>query len=339
MTKHLYYFGWPSDYGGAETKAAHLLVLLAGHIEITVVPNRRDQLSETNWTQLFDKLGIHYCLAEELPAQLDGVALAMCNHAFFVSGICKFATDRGLPVIWSSDMGWHHPYEVDVIKGGEISRLLYVSEVQKKVLDYESFCDVPTRITGNYICPTYFPYHQRAPADSIVVGRLSRDDPQKYPVQFPQSYESLGLKNPRFRVMAWTERMNRTVPDFQFDSRWELLPAQHEPAASFLRSLDLFVYDLGPDCLECWGRSTVEAMLTGAIPIVPNGHHFPNLIVHGETGFLCNSPDEFGSYARELEADPGLRQEMSLACHRHAVDNLCNAQTHRAIWLEALDVK
>ena len=75
----------------------------------------------------------------------------------------------------------------------------------------------------------------------------------------------------------------------RFDRRWDLLPKEAESQVEFLHSLDLFVYSLGPTFRESWGRSTVEAMLTGAVPLVPKGggHHLENLIPHGQGGFLC----------------------------------------------------
>ena len=277
MIKHIFFFGWPSDYGGADTKAAHLFRLLAGHVEITVVPNSAESLKETQWTAYLDELGINYASRESLSGKLHGVALTLCNVNFFGQGICKFATERGLPIIWSSEMSWHLDQEVAVIKGGQIARLLYVSEVQKSILDYESFCDVPTRITGNYIDPSFFPFRERPSSNRVTIGRLSRADPFKYPEHFPESYESLGIPNAKFRVMAWDDRLEKLYESHQFDDRWELLQREAEPTAKFLQSLDLFVYQLGPNCTESWGRSTVEAMLTGAIPIVPDGHHFQSI--------------------------------------------------------------
>jgi hypothetical protein len=73
---NLFFFGWPSAYGGADTKAAHLLELLAGHLNITVVPNSAAQLDEQLWTRWLDQLGIRYASLAALPDRLEGVALA-----------------------------------------------------------------------------------------------------------------------------------------------------------------------------------------------------------------------------------------------------------------------
>ncbi|KAA5543136.1 glycosyltransferase [Roseiconus nitratireducens] len=336
--RSLYFFGWPSRYGGADTKAAHLLGLLAGHLKITVVPNFPEQLEQSEWTTFLDSLQIRYTSLDRLPGNLSGVALALCNDQFFVRGLHREAIKRGLKVIWSSEMMWHHQQEVQQIKAGSVSRLLYVSEVQKATLNYESFCDVPTRITGNYIDPSCFPFVDRDNTRGITIGRLSRAAEEKYPEDFPVFYEALGIPDARFRVMAWSSALSQKYRWHRFDQRWDLLPVEAEPAASFLQSLDLFVYPLGHQFTESWGRSTVEAMLTGAIPLVPEGHNFGELIVHGETGFLCGDFLEYQEHALRLSREPASRRKMSLACRDHAVTELCDTNRHRECWLEALDV-
>ncbi|MBC7966968.1 MAG: glycosyltransferase family 4 protein [Fuerstia sp.] len=334
---HLFLFGWPSLYGGADTKSAHLLNLLAGHCNITVIPNDACWLDDSYWVGQLAQWGVRCAMLESLPQRLDGIALALSNDRFFAGRICSAARHRGLKIVWSSEMMWHHPEEVDFIKAGEVDRLLYVSEVQKQALNYESFCDVPTRMTGNYVSPDEFPFVERSHSEAITIGRLSRADVDKYPEDFPVFYEALQLPDVRFRVMAWSPELAHKYRWHRFDERWTLLPPLAEPAAKFLQQLDLFVYPLGHTFTESWGRSTVEAMLTGAIPLVPDGHNFRSLIVDGETGFICRDFRDYQSRALELSRDFSARQQMSRACREHAA-RLNNADTHRAIWLEALDV-
>ena len=269
--------------------------------------------------------------------RLDGVALALCNDCFFSHGICQFAKSSGLKVVWSSEMMWHHPGEREAIAAGLVDRLLYVSDVQKQKLDYESFCQVPTYITGNYIDPAEFPFHKRDNRP-LTIGRLSRAAPEKYPEDFPVFYEALDLPQARFRVMAWSAELAHKYRWHSFDDRWTLLPPEAETQIDFLNSLDLFIYPLGHKFTETWGRSTVEAMLTGAIPLVPPGHSFEQLIIHGKTGFICDDFREYQRHANRLDADPELRVEMSLACRQHAVTQLCDRERHLNIWREALDV-
>ncbi len=84
-------------------------------------------------------------------------------------------------------------------------------------------------MNGNYIDPAEFPFRDRAGESSagqpLVVGRLSRPDPHKFPPDFPQFYEGLGLSNPEFRVMGWNDGNDARWPGRSCLTRscWKLL--------------------------------------------------------------------------------------------------------------------
>ncbi len=220
------------------------------------------------------------------------------------------------------------------MRDGVVDRVLYVSELQKQVLS-PGYASLPGKITGNYIDPTFFPFRNNR-NEVFTIGRLSRADIAKYPEDFPVFYESLALPEVRFRVMAWDEKLRRKYRWHSFDNRWDLLSAEQEPAAAFLRSLDLFVYPLGHNFTESWGRSTVEAMLSGAVPLVPVGHNLDLLVVHGATGYICGDFLEYQEHAQRLFSDYELRLRISKQCRQHAVEKLCNRDEHLRLWMEAL---
>lgn len=178
----------------------------------------------------------------------------------------------------------------------------------------------------------------------LVAGRLSRPDPDKFPPDFPRSYEGLLARgrDVRFRVMAWSPEVAARYAGHEFDARWDLLPARAEPSVKFLGSLDLFVYALGAKFAESWGRSTVEAMLTGAVPLISGGkeglrHHLRHLVPHGTAGFHCEGRRGFAAAARELADDAALRSRMSRAAADYARDVLCDAKKHRQLWRSLLE--
>ena len=359
----LYIFNWPSNVGGADTKVTHLLLLLHGHYDITMVPNTREQLLQLGWRKFLKRLNVKAARWDDLPKKLHGVALSLCNGKFLGEGIVLQAKQRGLRVIWSSEMMWHHGPEIAAVTFGVIDKVLYVSEVQKQLLA-PGYGKCPSAITGNYIAPEMFPFSERVRAADapLVIGRLSRPDPAKFPADFPEFYESLegetriarrnangktirgnsrnSCQAPRtkFRVMAWSDQMRDVYNHHGFDARWDLLEKETESQADFLHSLDLFVYSLGPAFRESWGRSTVEAMLTGCVPLVPKGggHHLENLVPHGKAGFLCSSNDEFREQVQRLRRDVALRKKLSRAARRHAENELCNHAEHLRVWKEAL---
>ena len=106
------------------------------------------------------------------------------------------------------------------------------------------------------------------------------------------------------------------------------------PAAAFLDGIDVLVYDTSVRFSESWGRAVVEAMLSGAVPLVPADprHHLHQLVPHGAAGFHCATRADFTRYARLLQTDASRLAEMSAYARKWAVGRLCDAQDHRARW-------
>ena len=362
--QRLYIFGWPGAVGGASTKLAHLLRLLHRRFPIVLVPNELDDLQDGDWNRFIATLEVQPCAFENLPQRLEGWGLALCNFEFLLSPKWAEVRSRGLKMAWSNEMMWTHPGELGRLFTGLVDQVLYVSPVQRERLEpqfYQAWTGSlhaprPSEVnhaisgaigqsstvlrwsmTGNYIDPPLFPEKERylkKAEEPLVIGRLSRADPSKFPEDFPSFYENLGMRHAKFRVMAWNQQLFARWHTHQFDDRWELLPAMREDPSAFLRSLDLFVYSLRSDCRESWGRSIVEAMLSGVVPLLPESaeHHLRNLVKHGESGFLCRDAEEFGYYARMLDRDRGLLFDCSRRAREDAVNRLCVAAEHLRFW-------
>ena len=361
-TARLYIFGWPDLIGGASTKLAHLLRLLHRRFPIVLVPNEATELDDPVWTTILRASGVQSSAYEDLPQQLQGWGLSLCNFDFLMSPRWAEVRRRGLKMAWSNEMMWTHPKELGVIFTGLVDQVLYVSPVQREALEphfrmlwtgslratksaegstgviqNDGSRALRWSITGNYIDPALFPVKElrrKRDDEPLVIGRLSRPDPAKFPNDFPVFYEQLGVRRARFRVMAWSDELSRQWSEHSFDDRWDLLPALQEEPATFLRSVDLFVYSLREDLRESWGRSVVEAMLSGVVPILPDSseHHLRNLVIHGESGFLCGTPEEFGYYARLLDNDRDLLLKCAVQARAHAATRLCDAAEHIGYW-------
>ncbi len=364
----LWIFNWPSHVGGADTKVVHLLMLLKGHFDITFVPVSDSQYRDESWRAWISAHGASACLVDDLPAKCEGWALSLCNGAFFGQAMHVVAIQRGMKIIWSNEMMWNFPSELGAVCLGRVHTVLYTSEVQRRVLEpgYRMALmstdppaapgathgiiqagDCAQRLrwvtTGNYVAPDAFPFRPRPPkgeGDPFVVGRVSRPDPDKFPPDFPASYEGLGLRGAvRFRVLGWSAQMASLWPEHTFDERWDLLPVASVPVVDFLGTLDVFVYEVGPRFSESWGRAVVEAMLSGVVPIVPadERHHLRDLVPHGVAGFHCRTREDYGRYAKLLQQDSGLLQRMGAAARHHAEAVLCNANEHLEVWKRVFD--
>jgi hypothetical protein len=299
-----------------------------------VVPPEVGYCKDKKLKELLAPYGIAAVLLKDLPKQLDGVGLGICNLHFFTSGAAREIKGRGLKLVWSNEMMFPFKGEAEAAKEGLIDRVLFVSEFQAR--DFaEIYEGVPSFLTGNYIDPDDYQWRERQNA-LFTIGRLSRPDPMKYPLDFPVFYEEMDLKEVRYRVMAWSKDLDRQYRWHCFGPEWERLPENKEPALKFLQSLDVFLYPLGHRIKESWGRAVVEAMLTGCVPVVPSGHQFHKMLVHGESGFICTEFPEYKEVVRELYENYSWRMKISRQCADHARRVLCDPEEHRQLWVEAL---
>lgn len=332
--RQIYLFGIPGKVGGAATKIAHLIKLLHRDMKITLVLPDVSLCKDKEVRAVSEPYGVVRVLLKDLPKCLNGTALAICHRDFFMSGRAREAKARGLRIVWSNEMMFPFNGEEDAVKQGIIDRVLFVSELQARAFE-GMYRGVPSYQTGNYIDPDDYCWRQRA-NPMFALGRLSRADPTKYPSDFPVFYEEMGLKEVRYRVMAWSPELQKQYRWHRFGAEWDLLPANKQSALSFLYSLDVFLYPLGHRVKESWGRAVVEAMLTGCVPVVPSGHQFHKLMVHGESGFICQEFREFKAVARELYENYPHRQKIGRQAAEYAREHLCNPEEHRRKWIEAL---
>ncbi|MGO8675119.1 MAG: glycosyltransferase [Limisphaerales bacterium] len=312
----------------------HLVRLPHGDFKITVVAPEVWACRDKEVRRILEPYGIPCVLLKELPKKPEGVALGMCDGDFFVSGRARGLRERGLRVVWSNEMMFPFKGEAEAAREGLVDRVLFVSEFQESAFA-EMYKGVASFRTGNYIDPDDYCWRQRI-NPVFTLGRLSRPDPCKYPLDFPVFYEEMGLKEVRYRVMAWSADLQKQYRWHRFGPEWELLAANKQSALSFLYSLDVFLYPLGHRVKESWGRAVVEAMLTGCVPVVPAGHQFDKLLVHGESGFICRGFHEFKACVRELYENYPFRQKISRQGAEHARQQLCNPEEHRRIWVNAL---
>ena len=78
--------------------------------------------------------------------------------------------------------------------------------------------------------------------------------------------------------------------------------------------------DAHPELSEHFGIATVEAMAAGCVPVVINRGAQPDLVRHGENGFVWSTLDELKHYTRLLANDAGLWARLSAAARRRAQD-------------------
>ena len=162
-------------------------------------------------------------------------------------------------------------------------------------------------------------------SDAFVVGRLSRDKDYKHHPQDVRLYRQLVARGIHVRLMGATVLRERLGGN----PAVELLPAGAVPAASFLQSLDVFVYRTDLIWREASGRVVVEAMAC-ALPVVAgrNGG-YRELIMHGTNGFLFDTHNEAIGYIEGLRTDRSLAHRIGHAARATVVSQFGEAHIAR----------
>lgn len=138
-----------------------------------------------------------------------------------------------------------------------------------------------------------------------VIGRHSRPSRLKWPASADELLAAYP-DDPAIRVrvlggITGVEEVLGRVP-----VHWEVLEFGAMSARDFLAGIDVFVYFHHPDMVEAFGRSTLEALATGAVAVVPR--HFEPLF-----GDACiyATPAEVRGIVEHLHRDDAAYTEQS----------------------------
>jgi glycosyltransferase involved in cell wall biosynthesis len=143
----------------------------------------------------------------------------------------------------------------------------------------------------------------------FTVGRLSRDDDYKHHAEDPALYKKLAASGCRVRIMGGTclSAALAGTPNI------ELLPAGAEDQATFLRSLDCFIYRTSETWFEAFGRVIFEAMASGLPVVAAQRGGYADYLNHGHDSLLFASTASALAHVERLRGDDFLRRSMGEA--------------------------
>ncbi len=145
--------------------------------------------------------------------------------------------------------------------------------------------------------------------------------------------EELGRTLPNLRLKLICDRF----PRFQ---HLKVVPCQWTAATE---AAELGIADIGiswiPDDLWSRGKCGLKVLqyMAAGLPVVANpvGVH-PEMVQHGETGFLADTPAAWTAAIRALAADPSLRRRFGDAGRRR-LESLYGVRAGANAWLAVLD--
>ena len=336
MPLEVWIAGLPSERNGAATELDNLIDLFRDYdVAVNLVP-----LKHPVDPAALDALAARRCRVHLLRPDLfrDKILLSFAQQPFLERLPEIAATGRPARVIWFNCGVRASDAELAAHAAGLIDLHGFVSAYQRRLLEPALATRRPVESFD------YRPYLNLARIDcryrewdgTYVLGRISRDDPTKYPRDtwrlFDRVHVPPGMSK-QVNFLGFGRRARARIgppPPHLVGRMWR--PYEIE-AASFYRTIDTLLYKVGAP--ESYGRVIVEACAHGAVPVAQDDFAFPELIVPGVTGFLGGSTEEMAEQAGYLAHHPERHRTMARRARAH-VEALVDPARCWAGWAKVL---
>jgi len=321
MSREIWVAGYPSFVGGADTELDHMIDLWRMHaVAVHLVPVFPP---DPVMKQLCDDRG---CQTHDYHDKIfrDRLVISYCNGEFLkrLPAIAKAGKPRA--VVWANCMTWNFDDELRAHERGLIDFFLFQSEYQRRML-------TPALSERNKVCVLegYRPYFNlknrsqrlefrlRPPNGYFGVGRVSRDDPQKYAAETWMTFAKVSAPRPVKVFMLGfgekaQEKCGKKPPCEWLD--WMYWTPGAIPVDEFFERIHVLIHRTGGS-RENWPRIVLEAWAAGVVVIVDNDFGVAEMVSDGRTGFCVGSSDDASFRASQLAFDEPLRQRMAQAAH------------------------
>ena len=330
--------GYPGALGGADTELWHVLNLWSANgLKVHLLPTYRPY---PKWRARCDELGFRTTELNDvdwdnpLPTLKDSIVISFCSGDF-LRDAHKFR-GLGCKLVWVNCMTWLFEAEVEFCKKhGTFDAYVFQSGFQQEEL-LPQLEGLGATATQCYLVPGAFAFDEfpfnpnlRTSSSTFCVGKLARPDPDKWPADLWNIIDSIGDKARCARVMGWSEKLYGKLG--MAPSWAEVLQPCQEESRVFLSSLHTLLAVNG-GARENWPRVGLESMSTGVPVIAHDAWGWREMIVHGETGFLAKSSEEFSILATALAKDEALRQQIIRNARARLVDYLAEPNRIWAAW-------
>jgi glycosyltransferase involved in cell wall biosynthesis len=337
MTPDVWVAGFPSYYGGADTELDHLIDLFCSFdVNVNLVPMFGCD-ERMKRTVLERGCSVHAYRDDIFGGK---TVVSFCNGQFLAKLPLIMQTAKPKKVIWFNCMTYMFDAERAAHANGWIDYFGFVSEYQQRCLAPEI-----ERI-GPYRSFPYRPFFNTARiewsyrefGDSYRMGRISRDDANKFAADtwriFDRVLVPAHLKKKVF-ILGYGPNAQRKIGAPPPGLDWMTWSGGAIPAGQFYSTIDTMVHKTGGS-RESYCRVLIEAYAHGVVPIVESGYAFPELVIHGETGFMTEDSDEMSYFASYLAANPREHRRIAENGRRHLEQTLVSPQACWAGWQQVL---
>ena len=337
MSNRLFVYGFPGLYGGAATELHHQIILWRKlGVRVHLIPTDAGYRNEPLYRPMLER-GVVVHEAHDFSTIRPGdPVLGFCNEVFLdrLPEICKHSRNT----VFINCMTWLFEREKQRMKEGLIGTFLYQNEEVR--VEHERTLralnpDPQIRFLTfrPYFEAEAFPFVLDRSRETFGVGRISRQDADKFSAQTLQIYE--GFVSPvlkRGLFLGFDSRSEEKVGK-PFDWIRVAQDQREVSQQSFYRGCDVVLQPT--DTKENWPRIGLEAMASGSVLIVDNRGGWRRMVEHGVTGWLCDHERDFIYYASKMAYEPVLRRTMARVGRRR-LDAIAGTAVSSRSWASVL---
>lgn len=326
--REIYVWGYIHSCGGAGPELLHQIELWQQfdvEVHLVVMPGTDVLNPSEPRRQWCDARGIH--THAYTPGLLkDKVVVSFCENEFMAKLPQIVADGRPRCTIWFNCMTWNHGEEIKHQRDGLIDLFGFQSQYQRKVL--WPALEATGRSVG--VLEGYVPYYHlqndwqnpsfrdRSDDEAWMVGRLSRDDPSKFPANLWELFGRISAPKPRrYWVVGYGSNAREKCGDPQTHTDavklnrvwWGYCYEPKQLMNEFWPKLSV-LFHVWDGFKENYPRALLEAMAAGVPIICDAAGGNPEIIEDGVNGFCVRSQDEAVYRASQLAWNPTLNRLM-----------------------------
>lgn len=267
---------------------------------------------------------------------LEGMhCISFCNGEFLKN--IHYIKKHAKTTTFVNCMTWNFHVEVKAQSKGLIDFHLYQTQhaFDKVSVQLKKFKDYKPILFNPYFDSSKFKYINNRPNDHFRFGRISRADMQKYSHDQFIIYDKIKSKVPKSGVvLGWnhlTEHKTNIKPSDIIEKKINNKVAKFYKnyiqlcSEGFISQQDFYnfcdVLILNADTFENLPRVGFECMASGTILVVNNRGGWTLQVKNEETGFLCDTSEDFINKSTFLANNPGKKEEIREASYKYLEDN------------------
>ncbi len=333
MQRTVWIAGFPSFYGGADTELDHLIDLFRRFgVEVHLVPMHG---ADPRMRASVIERG---CSVHEYKEDIFAgkTVVCFCNGTFLKKLPDIVAAGRPRKVIWFNCMTWLFDPEKQAHKLGLIDYFGFQSEYQKKLLlpQLEQIAPAQVFPYKPYFNAARIQWQYRPWNGYYKIGRISRDDANKFAHDTWRIFERVLVpKNvgKKVYILGYGPNAKRKIGPAPTTLDWLTWSPNSISAEQFYSTIHTMIHKTGGSRENC-PRILFEAHAYGVVPVVEHDFAFPELVVHGETGFMGSTSDEMSYYASLLAMNAREHKRMAENGREYLEHNFSNAEACWSPW-------